>query len=218
MTRIRTVVMCAVAVLALTTAGCADQSQVRQQDANSVAEAPMRGQAAGTFLELDLPGSIASADLIVLGSVARELPSRRGLAVSTEARARLKSMGRSDAEIDSQAQEFRDWVYTPSVFQIEQVLKGEFSQATVEIRNVGGSADGVTLKSDDFPQVAGGGQRIVFLGTTWDGTYEPLAVYRVQSGMASTRDQGRKENMPVDELLATIEKHRNDPSPFKAAE
>lgn len=218
MTRIRAVVMCAVAVFVLSTAGCADQSQVRRRDADSGVEEPMRGQVAGTFLELDLPSSIAGADLIVLGSVARELPSRRGLGVSKEARTRLKSIGRSDAEIDSQAREFSDWVYTPSVFQIEQVLKGEFSQAIVEIRSVGGSADGVTLMSDEFPRVAAGGQQVVFLGTTWDGAYEPLAVYRVQDGKASTRDQGRKDNMPVDELLATIEKHRNDPSPFKAAE
>lgn len=201
-------------VCALATIACSSSTPNESRKLPSLDQAKV----AGTLIELDLPDAIAGADVIVLGSASRDLPGRRGLRIDNEARERLRNEGRTDEEISRQADEFADWVYTPSVFEVERVLKGEVGTGTIEIRNIGGNVDGYSFEADeDFPRLAVGKRQVVFLGRAWDGAYEPLAVYRVTGGMASTTDQGRRDNMPLEELINAVATHKDDPSPFPAA-
>jgi len=182
------------------------------------ADGPVQGNAAATFVQLDLPDAVANADVIVLGTVVRDLPSERGIRLDAAMREQLRADGRTDSEIDDRVGEFSDWVYTTSVVAAEDVLKGDCATGTIEVRNIGGEVAGYVFKADGFPRLVVGEREIVFLGLAWDGTYEPLAVYSIRGESASTTDQGRDDTIPVSELLGIIRSHGGDSMPMTPAE
>lgn len=171
-----------------------------------------------SFAAMSLPEAIASADAIVLGRVDQPPWTSRGVQVSQWGRERQRALGMTDEEIDRQARRFDDIVYTNSRFQIERALKGDFPDGWVEVRCYGGQFRGYRLHAPGFPQLQPGVRCVVFLGRAFDGGYEPVAVYAIAGQMASTDHQGRHDRMPLDQLIAEIEAHRDDPNPFDPLE
>lgn len=166
------------------------------------------------FLAMDLPMSIASADAIVVGRVDGKQWTSRGVQMSEWGRARQRGLGYSDADIEEQVSLFEHYVFTRSRFKIDRTLKGALPDGVVEIWCVGGEFEGHRLEALGYPQLRPGRQYVVFLGRGFDGAYGPTAVYEVRGGRATTTDQGRNDDMPVEELFAIIEEHKDDPFPW----
>ncbi len=166
--------------------------------------------------KMDLATAIASADAIVIGTVDKQLRvTQGGSALSAELRQRMRDHGLSDQAIDQQVSDFSTWIYTTWQFRVERSLKGEFTGGTIEIRRPGGELNGQKLEVPAAPQLLTGDRQLIFLVRAWDGPYQAVAVYRITGNMVSTTDQGRKDNMSLDALIAEIEAHKKDANPFQ---
>lgn len=167
---------------------------------------------------MDLPWSIACADVIALGTVRGQGRPYKGVQYSKSARERLRSRGMSDDQINAHVEAVKNDIHTPITLEVEQSLKGEVREKTVEFDVLGGEVNGesvVVPGGGHLATLKPGRRIIVFLVYGNDRRLAVRCVYEINDGMASTDDEGRRDNMPLEKLLAVIEEHRNDPGPDK---
>lgn len=171
-----------------------------------------------SFAELDVPTWTALADAIVIGRVQGAQTASKGVKLSRERRAELRSEGYTDAEIDSWVGFEESLVYTTSVVRISETLKGDLTGETVEVRHRGGVYGGHKTSAEGFPQLLPGREYVLVLGWTFDGAYQVAYAYEISKDVATSTLGGKTESWPLDELVALIKQHADDPNPFTAAE
>lgn len=163
---------------------------------------------------MDRSTAIARADAIVLGT-AKILRTERGRSIGAEEREALREKGMRDADIDNQESSLQNEVYTTWAFTVEEALKGEVPTGELRVRtSVLAPRGGEVMPSAGYPQLTPGVRQVVFLHRGLDGVYSPVAVYAITGRMASTNDQGRRDNMLLTDLLAEIRAHKGDPDPW----
>lgn len=184
----------------------------RQSDADAVPDTTTTVLA--SFAAMDLPMGIASAEAIIVGQVDGQQWTSRGVQMSEWGLERQRGLGYSDAEIEDLVGRFSGYVYTHSLFRVDRTLKGDFPDGEVEIWCTGGDFEGHRCEAPGFAQLHPGPQYILFIGRAFYGGYVPLAVYEVRDGRATSTSQGRNDDMTVEELLAIIDEHKDDPFPW----
>lgn len=169
--------------------------------------------------DLDMATEAAIADAIVIGCVQGAQAAAKGVKLSKERRAELKSEDYTDTEIDAWVG-FEDYVvHTRSVFAISEVLKGDYAPGdTVEVRHRGGVYEGHKTSADGFPQLRPGRDYVLFFGMAFNGEYEVVDAWEVHQGTATSSLGGRTRSMPLEDLVVLIRQHADDPNPFIAAE
>jgi hypothetical protein len=171
-----------------------------------------------SFLQFDVPTWAAYAEVIVIGRVQATQSSSRGVTLSKSRRAQLRAEGYTDSEVDSWVRFEESIVHTTSVVRISEMLKGDLAGDTVEVRHRGGVYGGHKTTADGFPQLLPGREYLLVLARTFDGAWEVANAYEISKGVATSTMGGRIEGWPLDDLVALIRQHVNDPNPFAVAE
>lgn len=164
--------------------------------------------------QMDLPTSVATADAVVIGEVVDGQWTSRGVQMSEWGRNRQRDLGYSDADIQGLVDNFSGYVYTHSRLRVSRSLKGDFPDGTVEVLTTGGQFKSHACVAPGFPQLHPGTRYILFLARAFYGGYEPVEVYEVHGDRAVSTTVWRKDNMRVEDLLAIIDQHKDDPFPW----
>lgn len=206
------------AVLFVLAAGGCDSAAGEARNAPAEETAPEPD--GGAMVDLDFPQlappvATGLADVIVIGTVTEDSWTVLGLEPTAEGLQRAYDKGYTEADVATAIANESDMVYTHHEVQVEGTLKGQRPGDSIEVAVLGGEHEGRSVRVSNEVELESGKRYVIFLTHDITEAYSPFCAFEID-GATATADGGVYiGSLPVEDLLAQIEAHKDDSNPYR---
>lgn len=168
-----------------------------------------------SYIEMPPADAAAFVDLIVIGTVSEDSWTVLGLEPTDAGRQRMYDQGLTEDEVTTLLAYEAEMVYTHHEVQIEGTLKGQRPGDQIEIAVLGGELDGRVVEVSGGVQFEAGKRYVMFLMRDITDAYSPYSAYEIDGATATSVGGCYRGSLPVEDLIAQIDAHKNDTSPYR---